>query len=55
MSTLETLPDDLPWQLHAYLLLDGVSVNNLQARVREWFGTPGIQLLYATTALAPCN
>ena len=55
MSTLETLPDDLPWQLHAYLLLDGVSVNNLQARVREWFGTPEIQLLYATTALAPCN
>ena len=55
MSTLETLPDDLPWQSHAYLLLDGVSVNNLQAKVSEWFGTPEIQLLYATTALAPCS
>ena len=55
MSTLETLPDDLPWQTHAYLLLDGVSVNNLQARITEWYGTPEIQVLYATTPLALCN
>lgn len=55
MSTLEKLPDDLPWQTHAYLLLDGVSVNNLQAKITEWYGTPEIQLLYATTPLALCN
>lgn len=55
MSTLETLPDDLPWQPHAYLLLDGVSINNLRASVSEWFGTPEIQVLYATTPLASCN
>ena len=55
MLTSEALPSDLPWQPHAYLLLDGVSVKNLLAQAYQWFGTPDIQLLYATTPLAPCN
>lgn len=55
MLMFETLPKHLPWQGHAYLLLDGVSVKNLQAQAYEWFGRPDLQLLYANTPLAPCN
>ncbi|MCU1728452.1 DUF4123 domain-containing protein [Pseudomonas sp. 7P_10.2_Bac1] len=55
MLTFETLPKHLPWQRHAYLVLDGVSVKNLLAQAYEWFGTPDLQLLYANTPLAPCN
>lgn len=55
MLTFETLPNDLPWKGHAYLLLDGVSVNNLLAKTFEWFGTTDVQLLYANTPLAPCS
>lgn len=55
MLTFEALPNDLPWQGNAYLLLDGVSVNNLLAKTCEWFGTPDLQLLYANTLLAPCS
>lgn len=55
MLTPDTLPRDLPWQGNAYLLLDGISVQNLRVRLHEWFGTPDFQLLYASTPLAPCN
>ncbi|MFJ7883695.1 DUF4123 domain-containing protein [Pseudomonas sp. NPDC096917] len=55
MLTFETLPNDLPWQRQAYLLLDGVSVKNLLAQAYEWFGTPDLQLLYANTPLASCS
>ncbi|WP_019409379.1 DUF4123 domain-containing protein [Pseudomonas psychrophila] len=55
MLTFETLPNDLPWKGHAYLLLDGVSVNNLLAKTFEWFGTTDVQLLYANTPLAACS
>ncbi|MFJ2333819.1 hypothetical protein [Pseudomonas helleri] len=40
MLMFETLPKHLPWQGHVYLLLDGVSVKNLQAQAYEWFGRP---------------
>lgn len=55
MLIFETLPKHLPWQGHVYLLLDGVSVKNLQAQAYEWFGRPELQLLYANTPLAPCS
>ena len=55
MLTSDHLPEQLPWQHPAYLLLDGASVNNLPAKTQEWFGAPDIQSLYATTLLAPCS
>jgi hypothetical protein len=36
MLELPPLPDDLPWSLPAYLLLDGVSASNLAHRLHRW-------------------
>ena len=36
MLELPPLPDDLPWMLPAYLLLDGVSVPDLLPQLRRW-------------------
>jgi hypothetical protein len=36
MLELPPLPDDLPWSLPAYLLLDGVSASNLAYRLHRW-------------------
>lgn len=36
MLELPPLPDDLPWSLSAYLLLDGVSAANLARRLHRW-------------------
>lgn len=36
MLELPSLPDDLPWSVPAYLLLDGVSVPNLPQCLRRW-------------------
>lgn len=36
MFKLPPLPDDLPWTMPAYLLLDGVSVSNLAQRLHRW-------------------
>ncbi|MCK8686864.1 DUF4123 domain-containing protein, partial [Pseudomonas umsongensis] len=36
MLELPPLPDDLPWSLSAYLLLDGVSAANLAHRLHRW-------------------
>jgi hypothetical protein len=36
MLELPPLPDDLPWSVSAYLLLDGVSVPNLPQRLSRW-------------------
>jgi hypothetical protein len=36
MLELPPLPDDLPWSLPAYLLLDGVSPSNLAHRLHRW-------------------
>lgn len=36
MVKLPPLPDDLPWSMSAYLLLDGVSVSNLAQRLHRW-------------------
>lgn len=55
MLTFETLPKQLPWQPHAYLLLNGVSVKNLMAQAYQWFGMPDLHVLYANTPLAPCS
>ncbi|MEB0048061.1 MULTISPECIES: DUF4123 domain-containing protein [unclassified Pseudomonas] len=36
MFDLPPLPDDLPWTMPAYLLLDGVSASNLAQRLHRW-------------------
>lgn len=36
MFKLPPLPDDLPWAMSAYLLLDGVSASNLPQRLHRW-------------------
>ncbi|MEB0224877.1 DUF4123 domain-containing protein [Pseudomonas sp. 10S4] len=36
MVNLPPLPDDLPWAMSAYLLLDGVSASNLAQRLHRW-------------------
>jgi hypothetical protein len=36
MLELPPLPDDLPWSISAYLLLDGVSAPNLSHTLRRW-------------------
>jgi hypothetical protein len=36
MLEFPPLPDDLPWSLPAYLLLDGVSAANLARRLHRW-------------------
>ncbi|MBK5511484.1 DUF4123 domain-containing protein [Pseudomonas sp. TH15] len=47
MNELPPLPNDLPWKLPAYLLLDGVSVPNLAQRLYQW-DNPAYSL-YQTT------
>lgn len=47
MIKLPPLPDELPWTLPAYLLLDGVSVPNLLQRLHPW-GNPAYCLYQRT-------
>lgn len=46
---LRQLPDDLPWQASAYLLLDGISVADLPRRLYEWSELPRFEPLYLKT------
>ncbi|NRH29085.1 DUF4123 domain-containing protein [Pseudomonas sp. MS19] len=50
---MPSLSSDLPWQLSAYLLIDGVSVEQLLQRIYQWYENPDFELLYRTTALEP--
>ncbi|SFP65430.1 protein of unknown function [Ectopseudomonas composti] len=49
---LQHLPSDLPWDAPAYLLLDGVSVENLPKRLYEWAESPDFDVLYLETPWA---
>lgn len=46
------LPDQLPWGIQATLLLDGISVENLQRRLYEWSPSPSFEPLYLRTQWA---
>lgn len=43
------LPNELPWQGGAYLLLDGISVEDLPRRLYEWSERPTFEPLYLNT------
>lgn len=49
---LRRLPQDLPWETPAYLLLDGISVETLPKRLYEWAGSPDFEVLYLETPWA---
>lgn len=51
-SEIQCLPDNLPWSMPAYLLLDGVSVASLPRRLYEWCASPDFEVLYLETPLA---
>lgn len=46
------LPQDLPWQGSVGLLLDGVSVENLQQHLYQWAQNPKFETLYLGTRWA---
>lgn len=54
MSThdLRHLPQDLPWDMPAYLLLDGISIEVLPRRLYEWAESPDFDVLYLETPWA---
>lgn len=49
---LHHLPQDLPWDTPAYLLLDGISVETLPKRLYEWADSPDFEVLYLETPWA---
>lgn len=49
---LHHLPQDLPWDIPAYLLLDGISVETLPKRLYEWADSPDFEVLYLETPWA---
>lgn len=49
---LHHLPQDLPWDTPAYLLLDGISVETLPKRLYEWAESPDFDVLYLETPWA---
>ncbi|MDH1263803.1 DUF4123 domain-containing protein [Pseudomonas sp. GD03944] len=51
-SPLSVLPNDLPWNTDAYLLLDGVSVEGLSRKLYEWSENPQFEMLYLETRWA---
>lgn len=59
-NDLRQLPATLPWDSHAYLLLDGISVEALPQRLYQWFESPDFDVLYLDTPwaelsdLSPC-
>lgn len=60
-TQLQALPSDLSWSTRtAYLLLDGVSVENLPQRLYQWYVNPDFEVLYLETPwagvsdLSPC-
>lgn len=57
---MPALPADLPWSQGAYLLLDGVSLPDLQHKLYQWSENPEFEPLYLGTEwhelsdLSPC-
>jgi hypothetical protein len=52
INNLRQLPAELPWDAPAYLLLDGISVDNLAQRLYQWAETPDFDVLYLDTPWA---
>lgn len=48
-SQMPSLPSNLPWAINSYLLLDGVSVENLSQKIYQWSETPAFEPLYLGT------
>lgn len=46
------LPGELPWHSHAALLLDGVTVSDLYAKLYQWYDNPQFEPLFLDTPLA---
>ena len=46
------LPVELPWDVPAYLLLDGISVESLAQRLYQWTESPDFDVLYLETPWA---
>lgn len=54
--TWHSLPGELPWHTQATLLLDGISVAELQRRLYEWSpSSPSFEPLYLRTCWAELN
>lgn len=51
-NDLRHLPAELPWSAPAYLLLDGISVDNLAQRLYQWSESPDFDVLYLDTSWA---
>lgn len=51
-NDLRQLPATLPWDAHAYLLLDGISVEALPQRLYQWSESPDFDVLYLDTPWA---
>ncbi|UQY33727.1 DUF4123 domain-containing protein [Pseudomonas fulva] len=49
---MNALPHDLPWHGNCYLLLDGVSVENLPQKLYQWSEQPNFEPLYLGTDLS---
>lgn len=52
---MNSLPHDLPWHSSSYLLLDGVSVENLPQKLYQWSEQPNFEPLYLGTDLSELN
>lgn len=52
INDLRQLPAALPWDAPAYLLLDGISVENLAQRLYQWAESPDFEVLYLDTPWA---
>ena len=52
INNLRQLPAALPWDATAYLLLDGISVDNLVQRLYQWADSPDFDVLYLDTPWA---
>ncbi|MAB24656.1 MAG: hypothetical protein CMK78_09960 [Pseudomonadales bacterium] len=48
---MPALPGQLPWVKRSYLLLDGVSVENLPQKLYQWSDNPVFEPLYLQTSL----
>lgn len=51
-NDLRHLPAELPWSAPAYLLLDGISVDNLAQHLYQWSESPDFDVLYLDTPWA---
>ncbi|MGP0175262.1 DUF4123 domain-containing protein [Pseudomonas sp. NCHU5208] len=54
-ENMNPLPHDLPWHSNCYLLLDGVSVENLPQKLYQWSEQPNFEPLYLGTDLSELN